>query len=82
VPKNPNGTREIAYNIFEASGTDKDLLLYADGKTFSKTVTSLVTGDIVLFKTADGKLGLLNITATSGATFSDAVMSFDGLVQK
>ncbi len=82
VPKNPNGTREIAYNIFEASGTDKDLLLYADGKTFSKTVTSLVTGDIILFKTADGKLGLLNITATSGATNSDAVMSFDGLVQK
>ena len=70
------------YATIEASGTDKDLLLLADGKTFSNSVLNLVLGDLILFKTTGGKYGLLKITETTGATNSTAVMSFDGLVQK
>jgi len=72
----------VNYATIEASGSDKDLLLLADGKTFGKAINQLGINDLILFKTKEGKLGLLKITATSGATTSDAVMSFDGLVQK
>ena len=78
--KVPSGA--LAYNVIEASGSDKDLLIYADGKTFSKTVTSLVAGDLILFKTTEGKLGLLKVAAASGNTTANAELSFDGLVQK
>jgi len=76
-----NGTG-VNYATIEASGSDKNLLLLADGKTFGKAINQLAINDLILFKTKEGKLGLLNITAISGATTSDAVMSFDGLVQK
>lgn len=70
------------YATIEASGSDKDLLLLADGKTFSKSVNNLAVGDLVLFKTTEGKIGLLKVTETIGSTNSTAVFSFDGLVQK
>jgi hypothetical protein len=70
------------YASIEASGSDKDLLLLADGKTFGKAINQLAVNDLILFKTKEGKLGLLKITATTGATNSEAVLSFDGLVQK
>jgi hypothetical protein len=72
----------IAYNVIEASGSDKDLLIYAEGKTYSKTITKLATGDLILFKTNEGKIGLLKVSSATGDLASNAVFSFDGLVQK
>jgi hypothetical protein len=72
----------VNYATIEASGSDKDLLLLADGKTFGKAINQLAVGEVILFKTKEGKLGLLKITETTGATNTTAVMSFDGLVQK
>jgi hypothetical protein len=72
----------VNYATIEASGSDKDLSLLADGKTFGKAINQIAIGDLILFKTKEGKLGLLKITETTGATNSTAVMSFDGLVQK
>ncbi len=72
----------VNYAVIENSGSDKDLLLFADGKTYSKTVTNLATGDLVLFKTSEGKIGLLKIASTAGATSSDTRIDFDGVVQK
>jgi len=72
----------VNYATIEASGSDKDLLLLADGKTFGKAINQIAIGDLILFKTKEGKMGLLKITETTGATNSTAVMSFDGLVQK
>lgn len=73
---------QLNYATVEASGSDKDLLLFAAGKTFSKTITNLAVNDLILFKTNDGKYGLLKITAADGNTTSTAQLSFDGLVQK
>ncbi len=72
----------VNYATLEASGSDKDLLLFAEGKTFSKAINNLAVNDLILFKTKEGKFGLLKVTETTGATNSTAVMSFDGLVQK
>jgi hypothetical protein len=72
----------VNYATIEASGSDKDLLLLADGKTFGKAINQLALNDIILFKTKEGKLGLLKITEITGSSNSTAVMSFDGLVQK
>lgn len=72
----------IAYNVIEASGSDKDLLLYAEGKTYAKTVTSLAAGDLILFRTTEGKIGLLKVSSAGGNTSATAELSFDGLVQK
>ncbi len=75
-------TGQVNYATMEASGSDKDLLLFADGKTFSKAINNIAVNDLILFKTKEGKFGLLKVTETTGATNSTAVMSFDGLVQK
>jgi hypothetical protein len=75
-------TGQVNYATMEASGSDKDLLLFADGKTFSKAINNIAVNYLILFKTKEGKFGLLKVTETTGATNSTAVMSFDGLVQK
>jgi hypothetical protein len=75
-------TGQVNYATMEASGSDKDLLLFAEGKTFSKAINNLAVNDLILFKTKEGKFGLLKVTETTGATNSTAVLSFDGLVQK
>ncbi len=75
-------TGQVNYATMEASGSDKDLLLFAEGKTFSKAINNIAVNDLILFKTKEGKFGLLKVTETTGATNSTAVMSFDGLVQK
>ena len=75
-------TGQANYATMEASGSDKDLLLFAEGKTFSKAINNLAVNDLILFKTKEGKFGLLKVTETTGATNSTAVLSFDGLVQK
>ncbi len=72
----------IQYNVIEASGSDRSLLSYADGKTYSKTVTTLAAGDLILFKTTEGKIGLLRVVSAGGNTNSTAELSFDGLIQK
>ena len=72
----------VSYAAIEASGSDKNLLLLADGKTFGKAINQLAVNDLILFKTKEGKLGLLKITETTGSSNTTAVMSFDGLVQK
>ncbi len=72
----------VNYATIESSGSDKDLLLFADGKTYSKTITNLTTGDLILFKTTEGKVGLLKIASTAGATTTDTRIDFDGVVQK
>ncbi|MBP9186180.1 MAG: hypothetical protein KBE91_00230 [Bacteroidia bacterium] len=72
----------VNYASIEASLSDKDLLLFADGKTYSKTVTDLKANDLVLFKTNEGKVGLLKIASTAGSTTTDTRIDFDGVVQK
>lgn len=73
---------QINYATVEASGSDKDLLTFANGKTFNKSIPNLAPNDLILFKTNDGKYGLLKIVAADGNTTSSAQLSFDGLVQK
>lgn len=75
-------TGQVNYATIEASGSDKDLLLFAAGKTYSNTVNDLKVGDLILFRTNEGKLGLLKIASVDGSTSTDIRMSFDGLVQK
>jgi hypothetical protein len=75
-------TGQVNYGVIEASLSDKDLLLFAEGKTFSKTINNLAVNDVILFKTKEGKIGLLKVSETTGSTNSTAVLSFDGLVQK
>jgi hypothetical protein len=72
----------IAYNVIEASGTDKDLLIYAEGKTFGKAINNIAANDLILFKTKEGKIGLLKIESASGSSRSTAILTFDGLVQE
>ncbi len=75
-------TGQINYATIEASLSDKDLLTFAEGKTYSQTITKIVAGDLILFKTTEGKIGLLKIASVNGNTTVNAQISFDGLVQK
>jgi hypothetical protein len=70
------------FATISASGSDVDLLKYSDGKTFSKSVTDLKKNDLVLFKTTEGKLGLIVINEINGTSASSSTIVFDGMVQK
>lgn len=75
-------TGQVNYATIEASGSDKNLLLFAEGKTYSNTLSDLKVNDLVLFRTSEGKIGLLKIATLDGTVSDDIRMSFDGLVQK
>lgn len=75
-------TGQINFNTVTASGSDRDIQVLAEGKTFSNTITQIAPNDVILFKTTEGKLGLLNIRETNGNTNAIAVLVFDGVVQK
>ena len=57
------GANDLNYQAIVTTGTDMPIVNYAQGKTFSNTVTNLITGDVILFKTAEGKLGLIQVKA-------------------
>ncbi len=72
---------QIEYATVEAPGDDSVLVPFAAGKTFGKTVTQLKANDLVLFKTKEGKLGLIKVVSVTGSTSADAQIQFDALAQ-
>lgn len=74
-----NGLANFA--TIAAPGDDRLLVQFAAGKTYGKTVTNVVANDLILFRTAGGKLGLMKVTSVSGTTSSDAQVQFETLVQ-
>jgi hypothetical protein len=62
------GPNDLNYNTIATEEIDVPIVNYAAGKTFTNTITKLVTGDIILFKTATGKLGLIRVKAVNPAT--------------
>jgi hypothetical protein len=74
-----NGLANFA--TIAAPGDDRLLVLFAAGKTYGKTITNVQANDLILFKTAGGRLGLIKITSVSGTTSSDAQVQFETLVQ-
>lgn len=76
------GNNVTTYNNILAAGSDRLLVPFAEGKTYGKTVTNVAVNDIILFKTKEGKLGLIKITGLTGSTSADAKVEFECLVQK
>lgn len=71
------GANDLNYNAIVSVGTDVPIVNYAQGKTFANTVTNLTIGDVILFKTAEGKLGLIQVKAinpTQNAAATNASM--------
>ncbi len=66
------GANDLNYNNIVTVGTDVPIVNYAQGKTFTNTITDLKAGDILLFKTAEGKLGLISVTGTNPASSAAA----------
>lgn len=72
----------INYTGVVASSSDREIQILAEGKTFSNTLTQLALNDLILFKTTEGKLGLLRVREVKGNTSADAEFIFDGVVQQ
>lgn len=75
-------TGSAVFSQVAAPGTDRLLVPLASGKTYGQTTTNVVANDLILFKTQEGKLGLISIKSVTGSSASDAQVQFDGLVQK
>jgi hypothetical protein len=62
--------------------TDVEITSLASGVTaWVKTVTNLSVGNVLLFRTAGGKLGLIKVHSLAGTTRNDAEMNVSVVVQ-
>lgn len=64
-----------------ADDDDRKLIPYAAGKTYTDALTDVAAGDVFLFKTQEGKLGLLKVLSVTGATNSSGILDFRALSQ-
>lgn len=74
----------LSYDAIKTGKSDGPIINYATGKTYTNLVNNLLAGDIILFKTQDGKLGLIRITNLapgSGQSANNAVIDFELMVQ-
>ena len=71
----------INYNTVLAPGDDRLLVQFAAGKTYGKTVTNIAINDLILFRTAGGKLGLMKVTSLDLSTSGAEQVQFETLVQ-
>jgi hypothetical protein len=58
-------TGQINYGDVAAMDDDRALVTFAQGKTFGTIVNNLAKDDVLLFKTKEGKLGLLKVEGVS-----------------
>lgn len=75
----------LNYEAIAAGQIDVPIINYAEGKTYSNTITKCVPGDIILFKTEEGKLGLIRVLAVAPSvtpSASNASMDISVLVQE
>lgn len=72
---------QTQFNTISAPGTDRLLVPFAAGKTYGQTVTQLTANDLILFKTKEGKLGLIKVASVSGTNSDEAQVMFDCLAQ-
>lgn len=75
----------LNYESIKAGQIDVPIINYAMGKTYTNTITKCVPGDLILFKTEEGKLGLLRVDATnpsSSPATNNASMDVVALVQE
>jgi len=80
--KIPAGT--VDYDAIVADGSDKALYNLASGKSFASKANMLIPGDLVLFQTQDGKLGIIEVQALNpptGTAASNAVITLVVLAQ-
>lgn len=71
----------VNYNTIVAVGDDRLLVQFAAGKTYGQTVTNIQANDLILFRTQEGKLGLIKVTSVSGSTSDDAQIQFEAVSQ-
>lgn len=69
------------YNKIVTEDDDRSLVSYAEGKVYTDAINNLVNGEILLFKTKDGHLGMIKIFSLTGIQASDAEMQFQLLAQ-
>lgn len=62
------GANDLNFDAILAGEVDVPVVNYAQGKTYTNTVANLVTGDVILFRTSTGKLGLIRVEAINPQT--------------
>jgi hypothetical protein len=64
----------------DPNGDDRKLIAFASGKSYASKVSLLDPGDVILYKTKDGVLGLISVGNVSGAA-SDSRIVFNLIAQ-
>ena len=69
------------YGAITSVGDDRLLVQFAAGKTYGKTVTNVQVNDLILYKTAGNKLGLIKVTSLNTTTSGAEEVQFEVVTQ-
>lgn len=69
------------FGAITSVGDDRLLVQFAAGKTYGKTVTNVAVNDLILYKTAGNKLGLIKVTSVNTATSGAEEVQFEAISQ-
>jgi hypothetical protein len=71
------------YDAIVATESDSAILAIASGvSTWTDLANNLTTGNVLVYKTAAGKKGLVKVVNTSGTNASDAIISVEAVAQR